>query len=191
MSLLQDPRLMLVRTGPSLGQQAEQWLAGAYRLIVIARLRHFRERLEQDMDAEPWTMLQTPAVVVLHDVCEALGLDENEQASVLGQDGISALADILGDVVYPTPRPRLLVNERQLQAIRYLRGNGHLSLAIYRTLCPNWSDETLRLDLASLVRRGLLAKNGANRGTCYVLVEGDENDTGSVVRTGIHKAADG
>jgi hypothetical protein len=31
------------------------------------------------------------------------------------------------------------------------------------------SDETLRLDLADLVARGLLTKNGHNKGTCYVL----------------------
>ena len=44
-------------------------------------------------------------------------------------------------------------------------------MGIYRQICPYWSDETLRLDLASLVSRGLLAKNGAKRGTHYVLAE--------------------
>ena len=63
----------------------------------------------------------------------------------------------------------MLINERQAKALRYAREHGELDLGIYRELCPFWSDETLRLDLAGLVARGLLVKSGHNRGTCYML----------------------
>jgi ATP-dependent DNA helicase RecG len=39
----------------------------------------------------------------------------------------------------------------------------------YRQLCPDVSPETLRLDLADLVDRGVLLKIGSKKGTYYIL----------------------
>ncbi len=63
------------------------------------------------------------------------------------------------------------MNERQLQALAYIQEHGRITNREYRTLCPNVSAETLRLDLVDLVNRGLLLKIGAKRGTYYILKE--------------------
>ncbi len=161
--------LHLVKTGLSLRERLERGVAAAYHNAVIARLQRFRENLEHEVWPEPWTVLEAPMALLLSDVCEALGLDEQERASVLGVEGVLALADALEERVRPIPSPRIPMNERQAKALRYVREHGMLDLRTYREICPFWSDETLRLDLADLVARGLLTKNGQNRGTCYVL----------------------
>lgn len=107
-------------------------------------------------------------ILVLSDVCEALGLTDEECAIVLGEEGTKALHREL------TLRPTLLadvLNKRQVVALTCLRKHGEITLNTYRAICPHWSDETLRLDLADLVARGLLVKNGAKKGTRYTLAE--------------------
>ncbi len=69
----------------------------------------------------------------------------------------------------PAPRWERTMNERQAKALAYLRKHGRITNREYRELCPNVSPETLRLDLADLVERGLLLKIGAKRGTYYIL----------------------
>ena len=160
-----------MKTGPSLRERLERWIAAAHHDAVIGRLRRFREQLEREVELEPWTALEAPMVLILSDVCDVLGLDENERAIVLGAEGTQALTDILEVSVHPIPSPRLPMNERQAKALHYVREHGEINMGIYRQICPYWSDETLRLDLASLVKRGLLTKNGAKRGVRYVLAE--------------------
>jgi ATP-dependent DNA helicase RecG len=63
------------------------------------------------------------------------------------------------------------MNERQLRALSYLQENGRITNREYRTICPNVSAETLRLDLADLTKRGVLLKIGAKKGTYYILKE--------------------
>ena len=60
------------------------------------------------------------------------------------------------------------MNERQLQAMSYIQEHGRITNREYRQLCPDVSAETLRLDLADLVTRGLLLKIGAKKGTYYI-----------------------
>ena len=79
------------------------------------------------------------------------------------------LADTLETGIRPIPRPRPPMNERQAKALAFVRQEGMITLGTYRAICPYYSDETLRLDLANLVRRGLLTKNGARKGTYYTL----------------------
>jgi ATP-dependent DNA helicase RecG len=69
----------------------------------------------------------------------------------------------------PTPRWERVMNERQAKALVYLRENGRITNREYRQVCPGVSPETLRLDLADLVERGLLLKIGAKKGTYYIL----------------------
>ena len=172
MSLLQGFETMrLVKVGPSLGERLERWIAAAHHNAVVDRLQGFREGLEHDMETEPWTALEAPMVLLLSDVCDALGLTEDERARILGQEGMVALAESLEVRVRLVANPGMPMNERQDRALTFVRESGMLDLGTYRALCPFWSDETLRLDLANLVRRGLLTKNGANRGTYYTLVE--------------------
>jgi predicted HTH transcriptional regulator len=147
--------MRLVKTGPGLAEKLQ-------RKRVVGRLREFRERLEADMLPEPIGALNVSAVVLLSDVCEALGLDEGETAQVLGCGGAAALACEMAAV-------EGVINRRQIQALDIVRKHGSVTLGTYRAVCPGWSDETLRLDLADLVARGLLVKNGAKKGTSYTL----------------------
>lgn len=160
--------VLLVKAGPSLRERLERWIAATHHKAVVTRLRRFREQLEQEMKPEPWANLEGPMVVLLADVCDALTLDQQERSSILGNDGKRALAEILETRI--VPHPQTLLNKRQAKALFYARAHGKISLDAYRQLCPGLSDETLRLDLADLVRRGLLRKNGAKRGTYYTTV---------------------
>ena len=71
-----------------------------------------------------------------------------------------------------TPSPRdwgVPLNPRQLRALQYVEREGRIANRDYRKLCPGVSPETLRLDLADLVQKGLLLKIGDKRGTYYIL----------------------
>ncbi|MCB0133233.1 MAG: putative DNA binding domain-containing protein [Caldilineaceae bacterium] len=61
------------------------------------------------------------------------------------------------------------MNERQLKAVEYIRQNRAITNREYRELCPHVGSETLRLDLADLVTKGVLLKIGEKRGTRYIL----------------------
>lgn len=61
------------------------------------------------------------------------------------------------------------MNERQARALTYIRERGSITNREYRDLCPDVSPETLRIDLADLVDRGILLKIGAKKGTYYIL----------------------
>jgi ATP-dependent DNA helicase RecG len=61
------------------------------------------------------------------------------------------------------------MNERQIKAMEYLQREGTITNREYRDLCPHVGAETLRLDLADLVSKGMLLKIGDKRGTRYIL----------------------
>jgi ATP-dependent DNA helicase RecG len=61
------------------------------------------------------------------------------------------------------------MNERQMRALAHVREFGRITNRDYRAVCPNVSPETLRLDLADLVDKGLLLKVGDKRGTFSLL----------------------
>lgn len=61
------------------------------------------------------------------------------------------------------------MNERQLKALNYVAQHGRITNREYRQLCPDVTSETIRLDLADLVARGILLKIGDKRGTYYIL----------------------
>ena len=61
------------------------------------------------------------------------------------------------------------LNPRQLKALQYLERHGRITNREYQELCPEVSAETLRLDLADMVKKGLILKVGHKRGTYYIL----------------------
>ncbi|MYD10211.1 MAG: hypothetical protein F4X02_09225 [Chloroflexi bacterium] len=63
------------------------------------------------------------------------------------------------------------VNHRQARALQYVRDRGTITNREYRGLVQSVSAETLRLDLADLVDKGILNREGANKGTRYTLRE--------------------
>jgi ATP-dependent DNA helicase RecG len=60
------------------------------------------------------------------------------------------------------------LNERQEQALAYLLEAGRITNGQYHQLCPDVSAETIRRDLADLVRKDLLLKIGEKRATYYI-----------------------
>lgn len=168
-SFLGDSRM--VETAPSLRKRMSRHIAATRRNCTIDELCRFREQLEADMAPQQWTKLEAPMVTLLADVCDALGFNANESARVLGADGVEALDQIV-ETRYNI-RLEASLNERQAKAMAHVRQIGAINLSTYRELCPDLSDETLRRDLANLVRRGLLAKIGAKRGTFYTAAAQD------------------
>ena len=77
---------------PSLRQRLGQALAKRY---TVAGLRRFRQQLEHDMSPQEWTKLEAPAILLLADLCEVLGLSEQQRATVMGQQGEQALREAL------------------------------------------------------------------------------------------------
>ena len=61
------------------------------------------------------------------------------------------------------------MNERQIRALQYLQEHNRITNREYRDICPDVSPETLRLDLADLVDKGLVMKIGDKKGTYYIL----------------------
>ena len=155
--------MTMVRTGPSLRERAEQFVAGKHHQVVMNRLRHFREELETGMEPEPWTALEAPAVTLLADVCDALHLTSEEKAEVLGADGQQAQDNILAEHIQ---LPKQL-NPRQVQALAEAQQRGHITNSDLRGVFPDVTAETVRLDLVDLVQRGLLRRQGRCRGTIY------------------------
>jgi ATP-dependent DNA helicase RecG len=72
---------------------------------------------------------------------------------------------------HPEARPpaNLFLNERQEQALDYVRANGRITNSDYQGLVPDVSSETIRRDLADLVDKDLLIKVGSKRATYYIL----------------------
>jgi len=151
--------MRLVRVGPGLRERiARKWM--------VARLVAFREQLAQEMAPEPWTALEAPAPAFLADLCAALDLSEDERKAVLGLLGRVALGEHQQLTVHPG---RARVNDRQAKALAHAEANGGIDAGAFRALCPHWSPETLRVDLARLVKIGLLVKVGRTRGTRYTV----------------------
>jgi len=79
-------------------------------------------------------------------------------------------------ILYNTKDPERAVqtwehtmNERQIKAVEFVQREGTITNRDYRDLCPHVGAETLRLDLADLVSKGVLLKIGDKRGTRYIL----------------------
>jgi ATP-dependent DNA helicase RecG len=60
------------------------------------------------------------------------------------------------------------LNERQERALTYLVDKGRITNSEFQDLCPEVSAETIRRDLADLVRKNLLLKIGDKRATYYI-----------------------
>jgi Predicted transcriptional regulator containing an HTH domain and an uncharacterized domain shared with the mammalian protein Schlafen len=63
----------------------------------------------------------------------------------------------------------LTVNERQARALQYVREHGRITNRDLQVLCPSVTPETLRIDLADLVDKGVLMRVGEKKGTYYIL----------------------
>lgn len=77
--------------------------------------------------------------------------------------------DLVSNGADPSRWVHLHLNERQVMALNYLTEHDRLTNRAYQDLCPDVSPETLRRDLAELVRRGLLLKIGDKKATYYII----------------------
>ncbi len=69
----------------------------------------------------------------------------------------------------PSPSWATNMNERQAKALAYVQQHGRITNRDYRLVCTDVTAETLRLDLADLVKRGILLKIGDKRSTYYIM----------------------
>lgn len=69
----------------------------------------------------------------------------------------------------PIPKWSRNMNERQEIALAYVKEHGGITNREYQRLVDNASAETLRRDLADLVKKGVLLKIGSKKGTHYIL----------------------
>lgn len=63
----------------------------------------------------------------------------------------------------------LLLSDRQLRIIEYLQSVGYLQNKAFSTLFPDISEDTVLLDLKSLISAGIIKKQGSTKGAKYVL----------------------
>jgi ATP-dependent DNA helicase RecG len=61
------------------------------------------------------------------------------------------------------------LNERQIKALDYLQEHGRITNREYQNLSSDVTPETLRLDLADMVDKGVLLRIGDKKGTYYIL----------------------
>jgi ATP-dependent DNA helicase RecG len=69
----------------------------------------------------------------------------------------------------PVGKWEKLLNERQIKALHYLQEHDRVTNRDYHDLCPDVTPETLRLDLADMVDKGVLLRIGDKKGTYYIL----------------------
>lgn len=61
------------------------------------------------------------------------------------------------------------LNERQIEAVMYVKKKGSINLSAFRNLVPEISEKTLYRDLRDLVDRGILKESGKKKGRRYEL----------------------
>lgn len=69
----------------------------------------------------------------------------------------------------PVSKWEKVLNERQIKALHYLQEHDRITNRDYHDLCPDVTPETLRLDLADMVDKGVLLRIGDKKGTYYIL----------------------
>lgn len=157
----------LAKTKPGVADKRAERMVARHHQNVVDLLTRFRMKLEERSAPESWTRMTTSWVLTLADVCDALGLDEQEKVDVLGQAGQIAFSEMLDTrAILPEGCP---LNRRQMQALHHARQHGVITQGAYRHIYPHLSSETLRLDLADMVTRGLLHRHGNCRGTYYTV----------------------
>lgn len=69
----------------------------------------------------------------------------------------------------PVSKWEKVLNERQIKVLHFLQEHDRITNREYHELCPHVTQETLRLDLADMVDKGILLRIGDKKGTYYIL----------------------
>lgn len=64
----------------------------------------------------------------------------------------------------------IMLSDRQLKVIEYIKANGYIENKAYGTLFPMVSEDTVLREVQDLVKKGLLKKKGVTKGVKYVMV---------------------
>lgn len=64
----------------------------------------------------------------------------------------------------------LLLTERQMKLVEYIRETGYLQNQQFKTLFPMISEDAVLLDIKALIQAGLIKKTGVTKGAKYVMV---------------------
>lgn len=112
---------------------------------------------------EAWGM----GISMMMDTCRKAGLPEPTIEEVAGGIQITFLKDIFS-IDY---LKRLGLNERQSEAVEYVKENTKITNSDYQKLC-NVSERTALRDLEELGAKGIFQKKGEKKGTYYELKGG-------------------
>ena len=97
--------------------------------------------------------------------CRNHGLPEPEFVQETGQFITKIWKDIFTDPYLS----KLGLNERQMKAVKYVKGKGIIGLSSFKLLCSAVSEKTLYRDLQHLVSKGILKEIGEKKGRKYIL----------------------
>lgn len=64
---------------------------------------------------------------------------------------------------------QITLSERQMKIVEYLESYGSINNRAWRSLLPEFSDDTILRDLKDLAKKGLIKKKGSTKGAVYVL----------------------
>lgn len=64
---------------------------------------------------------------------------------------------------------QIALTERQMKLVEYMENNGSVSNRQWRSLLPDYSDDTVLRDLKDLQKKGLIKKKGSTKGAVYIL----------------------
>lgn len=64
----------------------------------------------------------------------------------------------------------LLLSERQMKLVEYIRETGYLENKSFKSLFPMISEDAVLLDLKALIQAGVIKKQGVTKGAKYVMV---------------------
>lgn len=64
---------------------------------------------------------------------------------------------------------QIALSERQMKIVEYMEAYGSVSNRAWRSLLPEYSDDTILRDLKDLAKKGLIKKKGSTKGAVYVL----------------------
>ena len=64
---------------------------------------------------------------------------------------------------------QIALSERQVKLVEYIENNGSINNRAWRSILPDYSDDTILRDLKDLQKKKLIKKKGSTKGAVYVL----------------------
>ena len=105
--------------------------------------------------------------IKITDECKDAGLPEPEFKEEFGGFAVYFYKDIYADNILR----KLGLNNRQLEAVKYIKERGDINLSNFKKLIQNVSEKTLYRDLQELVSKKILREIGEKKGRKYELIK--------------------